>query len=64
MNAFRKAAVYVCLAIAAVAYADPPQKTPGGGVNCDPGCGGMRCTGNICTVCNPEGCVQISNRPV
>jgi hypothetical protein len=61
MKAFRKALVYVFLATSALAYADAPQSDGNGGVTCNPGCGGMSCSGDICTVCNSQGCVQIPN---
>ena len=63
MNAFRKVLVYACFAIAAVAYADPPGGGPGGGIVCKPDCDWMKCTGSVCTICNPEGCVVMPNRP-
>ena len=63
LKAIRKAVFYAIFATSALAYADPPVNTPGGGVNCNPPCGGMACGPNSCVVCNSDGCARLPIYP-
>lgn len=47
------------LALPALALADPPQPTQGGGVSCNPPCSVYQCGNGSCVACNTDGCTVI-----
>jgi len=63
MKAFRRALAYLMLATSTLAFADAPVPTPGGGVSCNPPCGGMSCGPLSCVVCNRDGCARLPVQP-
>ena len=63
MKIFRTALAFAFLTTATLVYADAPVPTPGGGVSCNPACGGISCGAKSCSVCNRDGCAVIPRNP-